>query len=96
MSELNCALCNRIIPAKHLSEKHHLTPVSKGGRHKDKVLVRIDCGNQVHALFTNRELKEQYNTLEVLKAEPRVRKWIQWVRKQKFGVCHKSKKRRRG
>jgi len=81
------------MPLKEYAEKHHLTPKSKKG--KITVWVCVDCGNQVHRLFTNKELEQTYHTLEALKSRPDVQKWIKWIRKQKrFGVCHKTKKRK--
>ncbi|MBD3261405.1 MAG: hypothetical protein GF334_06925 [Candidatus Altiarchaeales archaeon] len=88
-----CTLCGRDIPERRYVEKHHLTPRSKKGR--ETIIVCSDCGNQVHRLFTNNELRDTYNTVEVLLSDPRMQKWIRWIRKQRFGVCHKTKKRRR-
>jgi len=94
--ELVCKLCGRDIPARKYAEKHHLQPVSRGGKHKEKVLFCVDCGDQVHQLFTNKELEQIYGTLEALRSEERVQKWIKWIRKQtRFGVCHKEKKKKR-
>jgi len=87
-----CNLCNRQIADPKYKEKHHLVPCSKGG--KDVVVVCIDCGNQVHQLFTNNDLRDRYNTIEALKSNVDVQKWIRWVCKRPFGVCMKTKKRR--
>lgn len=87
-----CSLCDRVIPSDHYKEKHHLTPRSKGG--KDKVPVCIDCGNQIHLLFTNNELRDKYNSIQALKSDERIQKWISWIRKRPFGICMKQKKRR--
>jgi len=90
---INCTLCDRVAPAVY-QEKHHLIPKSKKG--KITIVVCIDCGNQVHRLFTLKQLRDEYNTIEMLKSDPKVIKWINWIKKQKtFGVCHKTKKRRR-
>jgi len=88
-----CRLCDRDMFLKAHSERHHLIPKSKKG--KITAWVCVDCGNQVHRLFTNKELEKEYNTLEALKSHPDVQIWIKWIRKQKrFGVCHKTKKRK--
>jgi hypothetical protein len=88
-----CALCGRKIPEKHLTERHHPVPVAKGG--KSAEVVCIDCGDQIHQLFSNNELRDRYNTMDKLKAHSDVQKWIRWVRKQKnFGICMKKKKKR--
>jgi len=74
-------------------EKHHLVPQRRGP--KDTIPVCVDCGNQIHMLFTNNELRYRLNTLEALLADDKMQTWIRWVRKRKdFGVCAKEKKRR--
>lgn len=58
--------------------------------------VCIDCGDQIHNIFSNKELEREYNTLEKLIAHPPMQKWIKWIRKKKtFGICMKQKKRKR-
>lgn len=82
-----CALHGQEVP--HL-EKHHLIP---NNRKSAVILVCSACAKQVHLLFSNRELKNEYNTLEKLLASPRVHKWIAWIRKRKdLSVCMKTKK----
>jgi hypothetical protein len=95
MNELACALCNRPIPSRRLAIEHHLIPCHKGGRKGEKVLFCKPCGEQVHLLFDNRELRDKYNTMETLLANERVQAWVEFVKKQKdFTVCMKVKKRR--
>lgn len=87
-----CQICRRLTPDTYL-EKHHLTPRCKKG--KEKIPVCCDCGNQIHNLFTNKELETEYNSIESLLANDRVQKWIRWIRKRHdFGVCMKTLKRR--
>ena len=63
--------------------KHHLVP-QQVSRHKNKYLktdegnflwVCVECHSQIHALFSNQELKELYDTKEKLLAEPRFHKF---------------------
>lgn len=65
---------------------HHLIPQSQS-RHKNKYLktdegnflwICTECHSQIHALFSNFELKELYNTKEKLMEEPRMRKFVEW------------------
>jgi len=88
----SCLLCERPIPHAVYAEKHHLVPRAKRG--KITVQVCIDCGNQIHQLFSNNELRDTYNTIDALKADPKVQKWVHWIQNRPFGVCHKSKKRK--
>jgi 5-methylcytosine-specific restriction endonuclease McrA len=86
---MNCNICGRFTN-DYNKEKHHLIPRAKGGKVTEYVC--IDCGNQVHKLFTNKELAKEFNTIEKLKANEKVQKWINWVRNKQFGVCMKAKK----
>jgi hypothetical protein len=88
-----CALCGRIPAVPGCLERHHIVPAAKGG--KDTIVVCTDCGDQIHEVFTNNELRDVANTVETLRADPRMARWIAWVRKRPaFGVCMKRKKRR--
>jgi len=90
--DIPCALCERAVPDRYL-ERHHLVPRSKGG--DGMVWMCCDCGNQIHILFTNNELRDSYCTIEALRSNSRVWQWVKWVRKQKnFGICMKKKKRK--
>jgi len=73
-----CPLCQREgIPR---FSDHHLVPKSRGG----KVLlpVCLDCHRSIHAFFTNRELADQYNTVEALWAHEGFAQHLRWLRKQ--------------
>ena len=84
-----CPLCNRAVET---TTDHHLIPVSKGG--KVKVPICIPCHNTIHDLFTNNELRDIYNTIEMLKAHDRFQKYLKWIRKKppEFIPCFKAKK----
>lgn len=74
-----CPLCERPIPASQRDE-HHLVPRLKGGR-QTQALHRI-CHRQIHALFTEAELAQRYNTAQALLEHPEVRKFVDWVKKK--------------
>ena len=87
-----CTICGRETPEEY-QEKHHLVPKAKGG--KETIIVCIDCGNQLHKLFTNKELKSIYNTVTKILANEKVKKWVEWLRtkqENRFGICMKHKK----
>ena len=87
-----CQVCGRETPEDRL-ERHHLIPKCKKG--KETIDVCIDCGNQLHQLFTIKQMEYTYNTLEEILANDKVKTWIKWISKKKdFGsVCMKIKKR---
>lgn len=93
-TEQICALCGRDTPPEYI-EKHHLIPRSRNG--KITALFCCDCGNQVHMLFSNKELEQRHNSIEALRSDKRIKQWIFWIRRKpdKFGVCMKTKKRKR-
>ena len=85
--------------------KHHLIPVQQS-RHKNKYLrtdegnylwVCTECHSQIHALFSNYELKTLYPTKEALLAEPRFRKFVEWRKKHpEFKGSSKMSNKRKG
>lgn len=71
-----CALCDRAIPPA-LQDAHHLIPKSRGGM--VTVLMHRACHKQIHALFTETELAQNYASTQALQAHPEIAKFIQWV-----------------
>ena len=84
---------------------HHLIPQNQS-RHKNKYLktdegnflwVCTECHSQIHALFTNYELKTHYPTKELLLAEPRFAKFVEWRKKHPdFKGSSKMSNKRKG
>lgn len=87
-----CQLCEREVEC---ITKHHLVPKQKFNKKWRRVYkesskkhweatikVCVPCSKQIHALFTNKELAENYNTLGKLKANNNMQKLINWVRKK--------------
>lgn len=80
-----CQLCQRSVD--DLTE-HHLVPRQYTRRHhlptSETVLLCRPCHKQIHTLFDNHTLARDLNTLERLQAEPRLQKFVAWVRKQQI------------
>jgi len=78
-----CQLCDRTVT--DLTE-HHLVPRQYTRRRKlptsATVLLCRPCHKQIHTLFDNITLARELNTLEQLQNEPRLQKFVAWVRKQ--------------
>ena len=72
-----CELCGRKVSRR---TRHHLRPRSEGG--EDTAWLCPPCHRQVHALFTNRTLAAELDTLEKLRASPELRGYLSWVRNQ--------------
>jgi len=88
MSDKVCQLCGRQVKEMTC---HHLIPRT---RHKNKrnkrqfdrddvksrtVAVCHPCHKNIHAVFSNKELERDYNTLDALRAHPDIRRFSEWV-----------------
>jgi hypothetical protein len=90
--EAVCSICGRRVPPSQRDE-HHLVPKSKGGR-VTAVLHRI-CHRQLHALFTETQLAEDYATIEALLADKDVRDFVSWVRTKPDGFYERTRTSKR-
>lgn len=86
--EAMCPLCRRPIPPANL-DKHHLIPKTEGGR-ETQAMHRI-CHRQIHALFSESELAQRYNTVDALLEHEAMRKFVAWVKTKPDGFHQKSK-----
>lgn len=87
-----CPLCNREIPTAQ-RDAHHLIPKSRGGR-ETEFLHRI-CHYQIHALFTEKELANTYNNVEVLLSHPEMITFVAWVKTKPNHFIERSRKSQR-
>ena len=103
---MKCPICNREVP-EEFKEEHHLIPRAVCRRNKysnlsqlekgnQTITVCSDCGNQLHKLFSEKELADHYNTLEKILSQPSIQKWAGWVNKKSydFNITSKEKKRK--
>jgi hypothetical protein len=78
-----CELCERVVANLTI---HHLVPRSQVRRKERSTLPTAKlcaaCHKQLHALFSNKDLKTKYSGVEELKAAPEMQKFLNWVRKQ--------------
>jgi len=84
-----CPICDRAIPNSQ-KDDHHLIPKSKGGK-TTEYLHRI-CHKQIHALFTETELAQQYHHAQILKEHPEMKKFIEWVSSKPAAFYEKTRK----
>lgn len=61
---------------------HHLTPKEMGGTFLPTAELCIPCHKQIHALFTNEELAAGLNSIELLRANSNIHKFLKWIKKQ--------------
>lgn len=88
-----CPLCGRLLAPPY--NRHHLLPLSKGGRGTTTVLLHKICHDKIHSVFTEMELKRHYNTIESLRANEEIAAFIKWVRKKEPEYYDKSVRQKR-
>ncbi len=80
---MSCQLCDRDV--KQLTV-HHLVPRQTVKRKQAESGETIDicspCHRQIHTLYSNLELAKHLNTIDKLQSEPKMRKFLGWIRKQ--------------
>ncbi|WP_216828200.1 HNH endonuclease [Alkalihalobacterium elongatum] len=74
-----CELCERESIERTV---HHLTPREEGGVNQPTALLCFSCHRQIHALYSNRELAIRLNTIELLKDDDEIKKYIKYIKKQ--------------
>ena len=83
-----CPLCSRELAEP--ANKHHLIPVSKGGKNTPTILFHKICHDKIHAVFTETELKRFYNTIARLKENEEILKFIHWIHNKAPQFYHRS------
>ena len=71
-----CALCGRVLGPK--VELHHLVPRSRGGR--ETIAVHPICHRAIHRALSNKALERDYSTVQALRDQPAIAKFVGWVR----------------
>lgn len=74
-----CELCKR---EQVEITVHHLTPKEMGGTFLPTANLCIPCHKQIHALYTNGELAVRLNTIDLLRKDEKIAKFLKWIRKQ--------------
>ncbi len=100
----DCELCGR---SGVLLTRHHLIPKT---RHRNKrarrsfdrreMIGRVayvcrPCHNHIHNLFTEKELERTYNSIETLRNNEELLRFVEWVQKKPAGFKPASRKLRR-
>ncbi|MEB1806317.1 MAG: HNH endonuclease [Bacillaceae bacterium] len=89
-----CELCEREALERTV---HHLTPREEGGVNLPTALLCLPCHRQIHVMYSNRELAIRLNTIEKLKDDEEIKKYLKYIKKQpasKSVPVRKTRKRR--
>jgi hypothetical protein len=87
----SCELCGRRVS---LLTRHHLIPRTRHANKRNKreferkevkqriAWLCIACHDHLHALFGEKTLEREYNTLGSITAHPEVQRFLAWIRKK--------------
>nr|WP_239094072.1 HNH endonuclease [Bacillus sp. B15-48] len=73
-------------------------PKEKGGTFGETANLCIPCHKQIHALYTNEEIAARLTTIQDLRTDEQLSRFIKWLRKQpptKLMKIKKSNERKR-
>ena len=90
-----CQLCDRKVDKL---TKHHLLPREEGGNEEHISYIGSDCHRQIHALYTNKELAIRLDSIDKLKNDEKIHKYLKFIKKQpasKIATIKKSRNVRR-
>ena len=90
-----CPLCGRLMAEP--CNRHHLLPISKGGKNTPTILLHKICHDKIHAVLSENELKRNFNTIQLLQQNEEIAKFIKWVRNKEpqfYDKSVKTKKRK--
>lgn len=88
-----CPLCGRLLAEP--CNRHHLMPLSKGGKGTTTVLMHKICHDKIHAVLTEMELKRYYHTIERLQEQEDIANFIRWVQNKSPEFYDRSVKKKR-
>ena len=79
-----CVFCLRNVPTRG----HHIVPCCKGGR--DIAPSCHSCEDFIHKTWTHNQLRDEFNTVEKIRADERFQHFLRWLYKQKTETIFKS------
>lgn len=91
-----CPICDREMYDDGKSvNRHHFVPKSRGGKAQEA--VHSLCHNQIHSLWTEKELELEYSDPEKIKENAEMQTFIAWVKKKDplFYISSKDSKARK-
>ncbi len=87
--EGKCELCHR---TDIELTRHHLLPREEGGKEEHIAYICEACHKHIHALYTNKELAIRLSSLEALRADEKIGKYLKFIKKQPSSKKVRSRK----
>lgn len=87
-----CPLCGRPMPRGQRSP-HHLIPKMFKGR--ETVDLHPICHRKIHSVWSERELKNHFHTIERIRAAPEIETFVRWVKGKPAGFYQRTENARR-
>ena len=72
-------------------EIHHVLPKSKGGKANNSIKLCSICHDILHYIIDIEDI-DKFNTISKIRNIPELKKYLDWISKQKDGVIYKIKK----
>jgi len=66
------------IPDPQVVQEHHLRPEERAT--SPTVMLCRPCHKQIHAVFTNEELRADYDTIDALREAAQLEEYLSWIR----------------
>ena len=90
-----CPLCDRPMVAGPSVNLHHLVPRRFKGR--EAVTVHRICHDKIHAVLSDKDLRDRFQTVALLREQPEIAAFRQWVARKPptFVDGHHTAPRRR-
>ena len=95
MSTRICPICERELGNEKIISKHHLIPKSEGGRYSPTILIHNICHQKIHSVFSEKELRDEYHTVESLRNHEEIKKFIKWVANKDKDFYQRNKRMKR-
>ena len=86
--KMGCAFCHRKVPTRG----HHVVPRCKGGR--EVAPTCRSCEDFIHKTWTHNELRDTFNTIGKIQADPRFQKFLRWLHNQQESAFFRTRRNR--
>lgn len=93
-----CELCARTVERR---TRHHLIPRSRHRKKRTRrnftreqmqcvALLCPACHRQIHKTFTEKELEQEFNSIQKLREHPDIGRFVRWIESKPHGVIRKK------